>query len=118
MVNIKFRRLYSVWTDIKRRCFNPKHKAYKYYGGRGIGVCNEWLHFQPFYDWCMEHGYKMNAPRGQYTIDRIDNNKGHEINNVVPCCYECNVARGNNFSFEEMKLLGKTIKLIKLKRNK
>lgn len=51
-------------------------------------------------------------------LDRIDNNKGHEINNVVPCCYECNVARGNNFSFEEMKLLGKTIKLIKLKRNK
>lgn len=81
MVNIKFRRLYSVWTDIKRRCFNPKHKAYKYYGGRGIGVCNEWLHFQPFYDWCMEHGYKMNAPRGQYTIDRIDNNKGYSPDN-------------------------------------
>lgn len=50
-------------------------------------------------------------------LDRIDNNRGHEIGNVVPCCYECNIARGNNFSFEEMLILGKTIRQIKNKRN-
>ena len=50
-------------------------------------------------------------------LDRIDNKRGHEIGNVVPCCYECNVARGDNFSFEEMLILGKTIRRIKKSRN-
>lgn len=44
--------------------------------------------------------------------DRIDNSKGHTYDNVVPCCYICNCARNNNFSFDEMKILGKTIKKI------
>lgn len=48
--------------------------------------------------------------------DRIDNNKGHTKDNVVPCCVECNKARNDNFSFEEMKILGRTIKEIKDKR--
>lgn len=49
-------------------------------------------------------------------LDRIDNSKGHTKNNVIPCCYICNCARMNNFSFEEMKILGKAIREIKLCR--
>jgi hypothetical protein len=45
--------------------------------------------------------------------DRIDNNKGHTMDNVVPCCVECNAARNNYFSYAEMKILGKTIRQIK-----
>lgn len=37
-------RLYHVWRDMKRRCYNPKDKRYNDYGGRGITVCAEWLH--------------------------------------------------------------------------
>lgn len=48
--------------------------------------------------------------------DRIDNTKGHTKDNVVPCCIECNTARNNYFSYEEMKVLGKTIREIKEKR--
>jgi hypothetical protein len=41
--------------------------------------------------------------------DRIDNNKGHTKDNVIPCCYVCNTVRGNNFTVDEMKILGKCI---------
>lgn len=49
--------------------------------------------------------------------DRIDNTKGHTKDNVLPCCYECNTVRNNNFTVDEMKILGKTIQEIKSKRN-
>lgn len=45
--------------------------------------------------------------------DRISNDKGHTKDNVVPCCIECNTARNNYFSYEEMRLLGQTIAQIK-----
>lgn len=51
-------------------------------------------------------------------LDRIDNSKGHVKNNTVPCCYHCNTARMDNFSFEEMKELGLAIREIKLARRK
>lgn len=50
--------------------------------------------------------------------DRIDNSKGHTKDNVVPCCIECNTARNNNFSHEEMFVLGETIAKIKEDRSK
>lgn len=48
--------------------------------------------------------------------DRIDNNKGHTMDNCVPCCSICNYARNDEFSFNEMLILGKTIREIKLSR--
>lgn len=67
-------RLYAIWNNMRERCRNPKTKEYPYYGGRGIKVCDEWLNnFQAFYDWAMVNGYDETAPRGQCTIDRIDN---------------------------------------------
>ena len=48
--------------------------------------------------------------------DRIDNTKGHTKDNVVPCCIECNVARNNYFTYDEMRELGKAIAQIKEKR--
>lgn len=48
--------------------------------------------------------------------DRIDNDKGHTMDNVVPCCYDCNCARNNNFSYEEMLIIGKTIQKVKQNR--
>ena len=70
-------RLYEIWTDMKQRCLNPNQKTYKYYGGRGITICEEWLDdFMNFYDWAMENGYQ-----DKLTIDRIDVNGKYEPNN-------------------------------------
>lgn len=63
-------RIYHIWYNMKHRCYNPKNRNYKNYGGRGIKVCEEWLNdFQAFYDWAMSNGYSDNL-----TIDRIDVN--------------------------------------------
>ena len=35
-------------------------------------------------------------------IDRVDNTKGYIIDNIVPCCGPCNVAK-NNMSLEQFK---------------
>ena len=55
---------------MKKRCYNPKDKRFKNYGGRGIKVCDEWSNsFEAFYDWAMSNGYSE-----ELTIDRIDVN--------------------------------------------
>lgn len=51
-------------------------------------------------------------------LDRIDNDKGHIKENCVSCCYRCNITRGDQFSYEEMIRLGKTIKEIDNDRTK
>lgn len=48
--------------------------------------------------------------------DRADNSKGHTIDNVQPCCFECNTIRSNFFTVAEMKVLGETIKQIRIQR--
>lgn len=64
-------KIYHCYNHIKQRCYNPKDKRYKDYGGRGITMCDEWLNdFMTFYDWSMNNGYYEGL-----TIDRIDNNK-------------------------------------------
>ena len=70
-------RIYRIWCAIKSRCNNPKTINYKYYGGRGIHVCKEWIYdFEAFYDWAMSHGYEDDL-----SIDRIDNDKGYSPDN-------------------------------------
>ena len=74
-------RLNVVWQGMLARCNNQHHKSYKNYGGRGIKVCDEWLDFTAFEEWAFANGYDENAPRGQCTLDRIDNNGNYEPNN-------------------------------------
>ena len=75
-------RLYHVWDGMINRCYRKTSNHYDDYGGRGITVCDEWRNdFQAFYNWAMANGYDENAPRGQCTIDRIDNDKGYSPDN-------------------------------------
>lgn len=43
-------------------------------------------------------------------LDRIDNSRGHQRDNVQPCCVKCNKVRNNEFTVEEMKALVRFIK--------
>ena len=75
-------RLYHVWVNIKQRCYNPNANRYKYYGGRGISVCDEWRNdFGAFQEWAYSNGYRPTAKRGECTIDRIDVNGDYEPSN-------------------------------------
>ena len=75
-------RLYSIWKGMKQRCHSPNYPKYKYYGGRGIKVCGEWLHdYAAFRTWALENGYDPKAKKWDCTIDRIDNDKGYSPSN-------------------------------------
>lgn len=70
-------RLYRIWSCMKQRCYNRHHVHYGNYGGRGIGICDEWrLNFTMFREWAMAHGYADTL-----SIDRIDNDGGYSPSN-------------------------------------
>lgn len=65
-------RLYTVWNNMRQRCYNESRRDYPWYGGRGITVCREWKEsFPNFMNWATKNGY-----RNGLTLDRIDTN-GH-----------------------------------------
>ena len=62
------------WRNMVQRCTNPNHTAYRYYGGRGIRVCDRWLSFPNFLD-------DMGTRPAGYSIERIDVNGNYEPSN-------------------------------------
>lgn len=68
---------YHILNGIKQRCLNKKSKSYIEYGGRGIGVCDEWKNdYISFVNWANENGYKEGL-----SIDRINNDGNYEPSN-------------------------------------
>lgn len=67
---------YQVWKGMHQRCNNPKNKSFVRYGGRGIKICDAWLHsFDTFI------GDMGPRPSDQHSIDRIDNNGDYAPDN-------------------------------------
>lgn len=66
---------YSRWCGMISRCEDPKHKAFKNYGGRGITVCERWRNdFAAFLA-------DMGEPPEGLTLDRINNDGNYEPGN-------------------------------------
>jgi len=65
---------YVVWHGMMRRCFNKNFKDYKFYGARGITVCDRWTKFENFLE-------DMGERPDNFTLDRIDNNGNYEPSN-------------------------------------
>lgn len=69
--------LYRVWETMKARCHRLNQKDWKYYGARGVSVCNEWRNSSvAFIEWALANGWEQGL-----TLDRRDNNGNYEPSN-------------------------------------
>lgn len=78
---------FRTWQSMKRRCYSKNHKDYKWYGARGISVCDRWL--ESFENFFADMGF---VPEGM-SIDRIDNDKGYSPRN---CKWSTMTEQNNN----------------------
>ncbi len=77
-------KLYHCYTNILKRCYDPKCDMYHRYGGRGITMCARWKSDRAafFAD--------MGEPKPDQSIDRIKNDRGYWCGK--PECSECGPA--------------------------
>jgi len=58
---------HRTWVNMKTRCYDKRDEGYKYYGARGIKICDRWLN-------SLEAFIEDMGPRPKnHSIDRIDN---------------------------------------------
>lgn len=69
---------YFAWGSIISRCYNPKHKNFIYWGGRGITVCDRWVGENGLINFLADMGER---PTPKHSIDRIDNNGNYNPSN-------------------------------------
>ena len=70
-------RIGGIYYKMKSRCYDNKCKDFKWYGLKGIEVCDDWMNdASKFEDWAINNGYADNL-----TIDRIDSEKGYYPDN-------------------------------------
>lgn len=108
-------RLYRIWRHIKSRCLNPNVHHYKYYGERGIKICDEWKNsFMAFKEWSILNGYN-----DKLSIDRIDVNGDYEPSNCRWCDAKAQANnRTNNHKIEyrgEIKTLSEWSDILGIK---
>jgi hypothetical protein len=84
-----FTRIYKIWVGMRARCYQPSHAAYRYYGAKGITVCDAWrTSFVTFRAWAEQAGY-----RSDKSIDRIDGKRGYSPDN---CRWATDKAQARN----------------------
>jgi hypothetical protein len=72
--------LYSRYGGIRDRCYNPNHKDWKSYGGRGITIWEPWRQdFAAFAEYVVS---EIGWPKPGQQLDRIDNDKGYVPGNL------------------------------------
>jgi hypothetical protein len=72
----QFRREYDIWKAMRNRCCNPNNPSWRYYGAKGVAVCERWQ--QSFAAFLDDMGP---APSPEHQIDRLKNESGYEPGN-------------------------------------
>lgn len=63
-------RLHNIWSGMRARCYCETDYHFKWYGGRGIKMADEWRdNYASFKEWALSSGYEPCL-----SIDRVDNN--------------------------------------------
>lgn len=65
---------------MNERCRNPNHDAYRWYGGRGITVCERWQGLGGYKRFLADMGAR---PTSKHQIHRLDSNGNYEPGNCV-----------------------------------
>lgn len=68
--------LWATWRGMIKRCYYKTNDNYRFYGGRGITVCDAWKN--DFWQFVADMGPK---PGKNYTLDRIDPDGDYEPGN-------------------------------------
>ena len=95
-------RFYRIWGDMKNICSSQNNKKYKYYGGKGIKVCERWQLYNNFKE-DMYYGYLEHVKEygeKQTTLDRFNSNYDYCPQNCRWATYSeqnSNTSRGNKF---------------------
>lgn len=71
------RPLYHIWTNMVKRCYDPKFSRFEDWGGRGIKIYEPWR--TDYFKFESDLGER---PSKKHQIDRIDNNGNYEPGNV------------------------------------
>ena len=98
----KKHRLYDTWQNMKKRVFDKKNSHYKYYGDRGITICDRWLKIENFIE-DMYPTYQEGL-----SIDRINNDGNYEPSNCRWATNEMQTINRHNFSNSLSKYRGVT----------
>ncbi len=101
-----YRTFQRMYDGMKQRCYNPKNKRYENYGGKGIRISPEWLHFETFVDDMFIDYEKLKNNsldlRTSPSIDRIDSNKNYSKENCKWIKYGENSAKDKKIPIVRM----------------
>lgn len=76
-------RFYRIWDGMKKRCYNKNHNSYRFYGKRGIKICDEWKNFENFMNDMYKSYLEFENLHGKDSpsLERIDGDDNYEKSN-------------------------------------
>lgn len=85
--NRKHTKAYKTWNHILGRCYNKTNKDYKWYGGKNVKICDEWLCFQNFAKWFYENYPNIENIKFNLDKDLLQKNVENKIYSPETCVF-------------------------------